>query len=58
VRQCFNCESFGHSSNFCGKPPKCVKCNQPHATKDCMKFNSTPPKCVNCGGEHPANFSG
>jgi hypothetical protein len=21
VRQCFNCQSFGHSLNFCGKPP-------------------------------------
>jgi hypothetical protein len=28
IRQCFNCQSFGHSSNFCGRPPKCVKCDQ------------------------------
>ena len=58
VRQCFNCQSFGHSSNFCGKPPKCVKCDQPHATKDCTKPVGTPPKCINCSGDHPANFSG
>jgi len=25
VRQCFICQYFGHSSNFCGQPPKCVK---------------------------------
>jgi hypothetical protein len=49
---------FGQSSNYCGKPPRCVKCDQPHATKDCAKPVSTPPKCVNCGREHPANFSG
>ena len=58
VRQCFNCQSFGHSSNFCGKPSKCVKCDQSHASKDCTKPASTPPKCTNCGGDHPANFSG
>ena len=58
VRQCFNCQSFGHLLNYCGKPPRCVKCDQSHATKDWTKPVSTPPKCVNCGGEHPANFSG
>jgi len=58
VRQCFNCQSFGHSSAFCGKPSKCVKCDQPHASKDCSKPVGTPPKCVNCGGDHPANFTG
>jgi hypothetical protein len=57
-RQCFNCQSFGHSSNFCGQPPKCVKCDQQHASRDCTKPTSSPPKCVNCGGEHPANFTG
>jgi len=58
VRQCFNCQAFGHSSNYCGKPPRCVKCDQPHTTKDCTKPVDIPPKCVNCGGEHPANFTG
>jgi len=58
IRQCLNCQSFGHSSTFCGRPPKCVKCDQQHASKDCPKPASSPPKCVNCGGEHPANFTG
>ena len=58
VRQCFNCQSFGYSSNFCGKPTKCVKCDKPHATKNCTKSVGSPPKCVNCSGNHPANFSG
>jgi len=44
VQQCFNCQSFGHSSNFCGQPPKCVKCDQQHVSKDCMKPASYPPK--------------
>jgi len=56
VRQFFNCQYFGHSSNFCGR--QCVKCDQQHASKDCTKSASSPPKCVNCGGDHPANFTG
>jgi hypothetical protein len=58
TRQGFNCQSFGHSSNFCGRPPKCVKCYKQHASKDCIKPASVPPKCTNCGGEHPANYTG
>jgi hypothetical protein len=58
VRQCYNCQAFGHSSNFCGKSSRCVKCDQQHATEDCTKPTGSPPKCTNCGGPHPANFSG
>jgi hypothetical protein len=58
IRQCFNCQSFGHSSTYCGRPPKCVKCDQLHASKDCTKPAGSPPKCINCGGKHPANFTG
>jgi hypothetical protein len=57
VHQCFNCQSFGHSSIFCGKPPKCVMCEQTHAKQECKKPIDLPPKCVNCGGAHPANFT-
>jgi len=57
VCQCFNCQSFDHSCNFCGKPPKCVKCNQPRAMQECKQNIGTPPKCVNCGRAHPANFT-
>jgi hypothetical protein len=61
IRQCFDCQSFGHSSSFCGRPPRCVKCDQQHATKDCLKSaGSPPPRNVhtNCGGEYPENFTG
>jgi len=57
VGQCFNYQSFGHSSNFCGKPPKCVKRDQPHAMWECKKPIRMPPKCINCGGTHLANFT-
>ena len=57
IRQCFNCQNFGHSSKFCGCPPKCVKCDKQHTSKYCTKPVGSPPKCVNCGGEHPANYT-
>ena len=37
VQQWYNCQTFGHSSNFYGKSSKYVKCDQPQATKDCKK---------------------
>ena len=58
IQQCYNCQAFGHSSTFCGKTPKCVKCELTHATRDCTKPIGTPPKCTNCEGPHPANFTG
>lgn len=57
VCQCFNCQSFDHSSHFCGKPPKCVTCSQPHEMQECKQNIGTPPKCVNCSRAHPANFT-
>ena len=35
-----------------------MKCDKPHATKECTKPPGAPPKCVNCSGDHPANFTG
>ncbi|GFW78071.1 nucleic-acid-binding protein from transposon X-element [Trichonephila clavipes] len=39
--QCFRCQGFYHSSKFCTRNPKCVKCGQPHLTKDCSKSADT-----------------
>lgn len=58
IAQCFQCQQFGHSSAYCGRPPKCVKCGKLHQTSDCKKQTSEPPTCANCGGYHPANYSG
>jgi len=49
IRQCYNCQSFGHSSTFCGRPPKCVKCDQQHATKDCPKPTGSPQNAPTAG---------
>ncbi|GFU83504.1 nucleic-acid-binding protein from transposon X-element [Trichonephila clavipes] len=56
--QCFRCQGFFHSSKFCTRNPKCVKCGQPHLTSDCKKTKDTEATCCHCQGNHPANFSG
>ncbi|GFR07727.1 RNA-directed DNA polymerase from mobile element jockey [Trichonephila clavata] len=56
--QCFRCQGFFHSSKFCTRNPKCVKCGKPHLTKDCVKTRDTEANCCNCQGNHPANYIG
>ncbi|GFR11233.1 nucleic-acid-binding protein from transposon X-element [Trichonephila clavata] len=56
--QCYRCQGFFHSSKFCTRTPRCVKCAGNHLAKECVKELSEKPKCCLCGGEHPANFLG
>ncbi|GFX99517.1 nucleic-acid-binding protein from transposon X-element [Trichonephila clavipes] len=54
--QCFLCQGFFHSSRFCTRNPKCVKCGKPHLTRDCKRTAEEEPTCCLCQGKHPANF--
>lgn len=56
--QCFSCHQFGHSSLHCGLTPRCMKYNQKHLTKDCIKSRDTKATCFNCNGEYTANYRG
>lgn len=66
IVQCKRCQEFGHTKNFCGKEPKCVKCGKNHDTKTCTKPNDPkfPPHCANClvenvkpkDAQHTANW--
>ncbi|GFR14780.1 nucleic-acid-binding protein from transposon X-element [Trichonephila clavata] len=56
--QCFRCQGFFHSSKYCTRNPKCVKCGKPHFTKDCKKTRDTEATCCHCQDNHPANYSG
>lgn len=56
--QCTNCQSRGHSRNYCYRSPKCVKCAGMHHTNNCTKPQSEKPKCANCGEAHTANYRG
>ena len=58
VRQCFNCQSFGHSAKHCRSKPKCVICCESHSHKGCPRKEAQQPKCANCSGPHVASYKG
>lgn len=55
--QCYRCQSFGHASRNCNRPPRCVKCSQAHPTSECPNkgFIETV-RCCNCEQDHPASY--
>ena len=58
VRQCFNCQCFGHSTQNCKSKQKCVICGENHSHKGCPKKEAKQPKCANCSGPHVACYKG
>ncbi|CAK1587851.1 unnamed protein product [Parnassius mnemosyne] len=59
--QCHRCQLYGHAAANCSAPPRCVKCLEPHNTKECPrpKDAESPPACVLCKQTgHPANYRG
>ena len=58
VRQCFNCQCFGHSAQNCKSKQKCVICGENHSLKGCPKKEAKQPKCANCSGPHVASYKG
>lgn len=56
--QCHFCQRFGHGSQNCGYPPRCVKCSGAHKNTECSKTREETPTCANCNGPHTANFRG
>ena len=58
VRQCFNCQSFGHSAKNCRSKQKCLICGESHSHKGCLNKEAKKPKCANCKGPHVASYKG
>jgi hypothetical protein len=56
--QCYRCQRLGHTKNYCELSPNCVKCGQPHASRECPKPYEATCTCFLCGGTHPASFLG
>ncbi|CAK1588830.1 unnamed protein product [Parnassius mnemosyne] len=57
--QCHRCQLYGHAAANCSAPPRCVKCLDPHITKECPKDAVSPPACVLCQQTgHPASYRG
>ena len=46
VRQCFNCQCFGHSAQNCKSKQKCVICGENHSHKRCPKKSKTAQMCI------------
>ena len=58
VRQCYNCQNFGHSAKNCQAKIKCVICEVGHSHKGCPNREKKQLKCANCKGPHVANYKG
>ena len=58
VRQCLNCQCFGHSAQNCKSKQKCVICGENHSHKGCPKKEAKQPKCAKCSGPHLASYKG
>jgi len=49
IRQCFNCEQWGHTQSVCEKTVKCSICTDTHQIMNCLKKRVL---CVNCEQTH------
>lgn len=58
IPQCYRCQRYGHTRNYCKMDYRCVKCLGNHSYKECTKAATDPPICVNCNNHHPANYRG
>lgn len=56
--QCFRCQAFGHSKNYCRRPFVCLKCAGNHPSYDCKKDKCSKGLCANCKGDHIASYKG
>ncbi|KMQ93691.1 nucleic-acid-binding protein from transposon x-element [Lasius niger] len=59
IPQCTQCQTYGHTKNYCFKGPRCVKCAGKHMTNDCPrreKFAEV--KCYKCERNYPASYKG
>jgi hypothetical protein len=37
IKQCFNCQKYGHIEAHCKAQENCVYCAEPHSTKGCQE---------------------
>ncbi|GBP22158.1 Nucleic-acid-binding protein from transposon X-element [Eumeta japonica] len=60
IDECHRCQLYSHAATNCHAPPRCVKCLDPHWTKECTRtrVSEGKPACCNCGSDHTANYGG
>lgn len=56
LKQCFNCQKYGHIGTQCRTAKACGYCAQEHSSRECPAKDerSGPRKCAVCHGEHEA----
>lgn len=56
IKQCYNCQKYGHIGSTCSNRTACAHCAGSHQTRDCPRKQAgdTSRKCANCGGAHAA----
>jgi hypothetical protein len=55
IRQCHNCQKYGHIGSTCSNQTNCVFCAEQHHSRDCQRKKDatlSQRKCANCGGAH------
>lgn len=57
ISQCYNCQRYGHTKNYCRLTPKCLFCAGPHKADSCPN-KTQDAVCANCKEQHAANFKG
>ena len=56
IKQCYNCQSFGHSAKNCGSKQKYLICTESHSHKGCPNREARKSKCANCKGPHVVSY--
>jgi len=51
IKQCFNCQGYGHTAGICTGKKACGNCGKDHETRECKNEEA---HCVQCQGPHPA----
>jgi hypothetical protein len=56
LKQCFQCQKYGHIGTQCKAAKACGYCAQEHSSRDCPSKTDreTPRKCATCHGAHEA----
>lgn len=55
IPQCYNCQRYGHTRNYCKLKTRCMKCSGNHTTNLCQAEIKI---CANCSENHPSSFKG
>lgn len=56
IPQCYNCQRYGHTRNYCKQKTRCMKCAGNHPSFNCNQVDNL--VCANCKENHTSSFKG